>query len=264
MPEAYLSRDLTIHNTLHFIFTEYSAFGRSGQNHTQLDNSNWAKLLHQSPSLVGHNLPPSEIDLVFTKAKRGERKLSFPNFLQALQMVAELKYKECDPITAFARLCSGHLFKVLKCEEEGDGNNNNSDNSIPSTFARVVSALQGSDRDYSISVGAGNPSAKAQEEKVNEKGVGAQQYATPMVRKNGPTAIAIHNSHMKYAGEANAKGSIFDKLTNEDTYTGVYKNLKQNGQRGGINGYDGDISGNIRDLSTMTRAELNRSNFMDI
>ncbi|GMH58353.1 hypothetical protein TL16_g02591 [Triparma laevis f. inornata] len=66
------------------------------------------------------------------------------------------------------------------------------------------------------------------------------------------------------AGSRNKEGGIFDKLTNTDLYTGVYKNL--DGKSGGrINGYDGDVSGNVRDLSTMTRPGMNvSSKFMDV
>jgi hypothetical protein len=65
------------------------------------------------------------------------------------------------------------------------------------------------------------------------------------------------------AGSANKAGGIFDKLTSMDSYTGVYK-ARFDGGGGGINGHHGDVSGQIRDLSSMTRPEMARSKFMDV
>ena len=243
---------------LYFVYTEYAAFGRTGQNHVQLDNSNWAKLLNTAPGLVGHQFPTSEIDLVFTKARKTDRKLSFANFLLALQMVAGIKYAELDPITGFGMLCGRHLFGVLSSDEDASAG------TVPKTSTRVMNALLGRDRTYEKK--ASTPKSGGEGLDGTGGGAGDNRSASRFSRSGqiSPAQVSLRTSSMHFAGEANAKGSIFDKLTNEDTYTGVYKNLKKNGVSGGINGYDGDISGNIRELNTMTRPEMVRSKFMEM
>lgn len=104
---------------------------------------------------------------------------------------------------------------------------------------------------------------------INKRGGGGiaerKRNREKHVKSNSPTpSPSPPPSGRTLAGSRNKEGGIFDKLTNTDLYTGVYKNL--DGKSGGrINGYDGDVSGNVRDLSTMTRPGMNvSSKFMDV
>jgi len=83
---------------------------------------------------------------------------------------------------------------------------------------------------------------------------------------NGQEGVAeIRGTHegAVQAGSANKQGSVFDKLTKMESYTGVYK-ARFDGQSGGINSHNGDVSGQIRDLSTMMRPEMAKSKFMEM
>ncbi|GMI22265.1 hypothetical protein TrRE_jg9070, partial [Triparma retinervis] len=67
-----------------------------------------------------------------------------------------------------------------------------------------------------------------------------------------------------FAGTRIKAGGIFEKLTDKTLYTGVYKNL-DGFSDGRINGYDGDVSGNIRDLSSMMRPSMRvNTKFIDV
>lgn len=76
--------------------------------------------------------------------------------------------------------------------------------------------------------------------------------------------VSLKVKGKEFAGSKNKAGGIFDKLTDTSLYTGVYKNL--DGKSGGrINGYDGDISGNVRDLSSLMRPNMRvNTKFIDV
>lgn len=130
------------------------------------------------------------------------------------------QYQNDDPISAFSKLCSYHIFALLQNQGRGD----------ISTSDRVVDALLGV-----------------------EEGMHKREGA-----EHSPASVNLRGR--VFAGSANKTGGIFDKLTNTEGYTGVYKNL-DGSSIGRINGYDGDISGNIRDISSLMRPNLSPSNY---
>ncbi|CAE7949705.1 Tppp [Symbiodinium sp. KB8] len=79
------------------IFLFYSNFGRSRAQDYQesLDSFMFMKFARECPHLLdGRVLNRTSVDLIFTKAKaKGERRLSFSHFLDALSAMAEKKYE---------------------------------------------------------------------------------------------------------------------------------------------------------------------------
>ena len=57
------------------------------------DNANFVKLCRDCPHLLGNTLSNTDVDLIFVKCKKkGERRLTYARFLNALGMIAGHKY----------------------------------------------------------------------------------------------------------------------------------------------------------------------------
>lgn len=98
---------------IHDIFDFYCNFGRSAIMTYQdaMDSFMFMKFARECPGLLDDGaLTRTEIDLIFTKAKRKfERRLDFEHFLDALSAIAEKKYPECEPAMGLRLLISNHL-----------------------------------------------------------------------------------------------------------------------------------------------------------
>lgn len=58
-----------------------------------LDNANFSKLCRECPGLIGSDFTLTHVDLIFVKAKeKGERRINYTRFLDALGMIAIQKY----------------------------------------------------------------------------------------------------------------------------------------------------------------------------
>ena len=261
MVEYPLSPSYLVEDAMYFIFKEHAMFGRTASTApgaeptVMLDNANWAKLLLGSPGLVASggngSFRRSDIDLTFTKARKSERRLDYPNFLSALSLVAAKKYPEDSPIDAFSKLCACHLFGVLHNQAAGN---------LSSTSV-VACAL--------LDVPVPPPTPSLSSGVVSSGGGGGGGGNSPLPLPSSfssssssttPQALELRSRALgTQAGERNKSGGIFDKLSSVDTFTGVYrKRFDEQGRHvgGGINSYNGDISGNIRDLKEMTRTDI--------
>ena len=94
------------------MFDYYANFGRSTAQGTMdtMDSFMFMKFAKECPGLLGGALTRTEVDLIFTKAKpKGERRLEFEHFLDALSAFSEKKYPGIDPADALQSLITKHL-----------------------------------------------------------------------------------------------------------------------------------------------------------
>ncbi|ETI39116.1 hypothetical protein L917_14512 [Phytophthora nicotianae] len=84
------------HTLLKAVFHYYCRFGRTGPKglgEKTLDNSNFVKLCRDCPDLLNSSFGKTDVDLIFVKAKKkGERRINYARFLDALGMIAIQKY----------------------------------------------------------------------------------------------------------------------------------------------------------------------------
>nr|CCA17632.1 DEAD/DEAH box RNA helicase putative [Albugo laibachii Nc14] len=104
------------HTLLKGIFHYYCRFGRTaakGVDAKTLDNANFSKLCRECPELVDSRLTRTEIDLIFVKVKKkGERRINYARFLDALGMIASEKYPELPLEQSVPKLLGTHLVKL--------------------------------------------------------------------------------------------------------------------------------------------------------
>lgn len=111
-------------DTLKYIFQHCCTFGRAsaaGTDETRIDNANFMKMVKKAPGLLTKRVTTQHVDVVFTKCKnRGERRLNYSRFLDALASLAAVRYPDEDPVTAFTYLLCRHIFGLL-ASKSGDG-----------------------------------------------------------------------------------------------------------------------------------------------
>lgn len=109
-------------NTLKYIFQHCCTFGRAsaaGADETRIDNANFIKMVKKAPGLLTKRVTTQHVDVVFTKCKnRGERRLNYSRFLDALAALAAVRYPDEDPVTAFTYLLCRHIFGLLASKGE--------------------------------------------------------------------------------------------------------------------------------------------------
>ncbi|KAF0732335.1 hypothetical protein Ae201684_010621 [Aphanomyces euteiches] len=120
-PQVSLEGDLNDpHTLLRAVFQFYCRFGRTGAHgtsETTMDNANFAKFCRECPQLVGDNFSPVDIDLTFVKVKaKGERRISYVMFLEALGIIATKKYPDKSLAVALPLLLEMNV-STLSCLE---------------------------------------------------------------------------------------------------------------------------------------------------
>ena len=89
--------------TLRSTFLSFANFGRAG-GATQLDTMDgnmWAKFCRETGLQNKRSLTPVQVDLIFSKVKdRGERRIDFEDFKDAVAMVAEMRRMSFAELTA--------------------------------------------------------------------------------------------------------------------------------------------------------------------
>ncbi|CCI40542.1 unnamed protein product [Albugo candida] len=104
------------HTLLKGIFHYYCRFGRTaakGVDAKTLDNANFSKLCRECPELVDSRLTRTEIDLIFVKVKKkGERRINYARFLDALGLIAAEKYPDMPLEQSVPKLLGTHLVKL--------------------------------------------------------------------------------------------------------------------------------------------------------
>lgn len=106
---------LDANTQLQLIFQYYCRFGRTGPRGTAqdtIDSFNFMRLARECPGLLDARLDRAEVDLIFAKCRsKGQRRLEYRQFLDALAAMAITKYPAEDPVTAFSLLLGHHVFK---------------------------------------------------------------------------------------------------------------------------------------------------------
>mmetsp|Transcript_11717 Transcript_11717/g.23974 ORF Transcript_11717/g.23974 Transcript_11717/m.23974 type:complete len:228 (+) Transcript_11717:62-745(+) len=224
--EYSLSASMSTSDAIFFIFTQFASFGRQGVYRQTAPEMDNASWAKLLKSLP--NLIDSGItrpDIDLVFNKVKHKNERKLNYSQFLSALQKLAEKKY-PIDDPITAFSKLCAHHLFAVLE-----NQEKNASVSTTARVTQALLGTE--YVAMANTNDPRAE-----VKVKG-------------------------QVIAGQRNKAGGIFEKLTDTSLYTGVYKNL--DGKSGGrINGYDGDVSGNIRDLSSMMRPSMKHSKFIDV
>ena len=94
------------------VFEYYCNFGRSAVQSVQdsMDSFMFMKFAKECPGLLEDEVSRTDVDLIFTKAKaKGERRLTFTHFLDALSAIAEKKYSTYEPADGLRLLIGRHL-----------------------------------------------------------------------------------------------------------------------------------------------------------
>lgn len=113
-----LPENMPICEALFSLYSHYASPWKSSiaSDHIEnlLDGVSFVRMCLEAPGLATKKLTRHEFDIVFTKAKpQGERRLTFQNFLAALQDLSSRKFPDEDPSVAFAKLLSFHLFGLF-------------------------------------------------------------------------------------------------------------------------------------------------------
>ncbi len=111
---------LDANTQLQLIFQYYCRFGRTGPRGTAqdtIDSFNFMRLARECPDLLDSRLDRAEVDLIFAKCRsKGQRRLEYRQFLDALAAMAITKYPAEDPVAAFSLLLGHHVFKCAAAE----------------------------------------------------------------------------------------------------------------------------------------------------
>ncbi|KDO34947.1 hypothetical protein SPRG_01009 [Saprolegnia parasitica CBS 223.65] len=103
------------HTLLRGVFLFYCRFGRTGTSETTMDGTNFAKFCRECPSLIGARFANVDIDITFAKVKpKGERRISYALFLEALGTVALKRYPDLSLESALPRLLKVNI-AMLPC-----------------------------------------------------------------------------------------------------------------------------------------------------
>jgi len=109
------------------MFLFYCNFGRTRKQDylKSLDSFMFMKFAKECPGLLERSLDRTSIDLIFTKAKaKGERRLTFSHFLDALSAIAEKKYPRFSAADALRLLIHRNLaphHELVLAEQEKTG-----------------------------------------------------------------------------------------------------------------------------------------------
>ncbi|KAE9081004.1 hypothetical protein PF010_g22160 [Phytophthora fragariae] len=113
------------HTLLKAVFHYYCRFGRTGPKglgEKTLDNSNFVKLCRDCPDLLDSSFDKTDVDLIFVKSKKkGERRINYARFLDALGMIAIQKYGEMPLEASVPKLLEAHLAHLPCLLEFTDG-----------------------------------------------------------------------------------------------------------------------------------------------
>ncbi|KAG7401781.1 hypothetical protein PHYBOEH_011070 [Phytophthora boehmeriae] len=113
------------HTLLKAVFHYYCRFGRTGPKgagEKTLDNSNFVKLCRDCPGLLDSSFGKTDVDLIFVKSKKkGERRINYARFLDALGMIAIQKYGDLPLEGSVPKLLEAHLAHLPCLLEFTDG-----------------------------------------------------------------------------------------------------------------------------------------------
>ena len=95
----------------------FASFGMGGELCADMDGAHFAKLCRDC-NLIDHDFTLVDVDLIYTKSKtRGERKISFAEFHDALTMVAEHKQVSKHDLVNFLLQAEGPVVYAAQAEK---------------------------------------------------------------------------------------------------------------------------------------------------
>lgn len=113
------------HTLLKAVFHYYCRFGRTGSKgfgEKTLDNSNFVKMCRDCPDLLDESFGKTDVDLIFVKVKKkGERRINYARFLDALGMIAIKKYGDMPLKASVPKLLEAHIAHLHCLLEYTDG-----------------------------------------------------------------------------------------------------------------------------------------------
>jgi hypothetical protein len=244
-------------------FESFASFGVSKSsnnlsNGVMMDNAHFAKMCKDS-KIVGKNCTITDIDIIFKKVlPKGERKIDFIQFQQALKLIAEKKFaqdghgieKLVAQITAskpattgtqanasgiYAKLTDSKLYTgshKLRFDDEGKGRGLAGREPVSQTesLSQIVNrgsgtAAQSKKRSTSSSMEQLPRSAAGSKSNLNESSKKAN--------------VNNSKSNLNSTKAISGSGNVYDRLTNTKGFTGTHKHrFDETGKGRGIAGRD--------------------------
>ena len=137
-------------SSLEEAFNEFASFGAGSGGAAELDSGKFSKLCKEC-KLFTKSFTTTDADIIFTKAKaKGKRKISFAEFEQALEMVAEKKGKSKaavverilqagGPMSSGTRASSGGVLDRMTDTAQYTGSHKVRSLTCPRTFLEMYS-----------------------------------------------------------------------------------------------------------------------------
>jgi hypothetical protein len=245
------------------VYTKFASFGK-GVNGAQsgMDGKAFAKFCKDS-KLLTTKLTPTDVDLIFANTKvkpKTERKITYDQFLIALELVAEKKGLGVEALVEKITQSNGpQLEGVQKADASGIYDKLTDSNQYTGAHkSRFNSDGTGKGLDGRDSIPKGTGTTKTATTKTSSP---ATKRSTSPSKTSTATKKVDHSP--KSTKTATSSG-IFARLTDSKQYTGAHKHrFDEEGKGKGSAGRDvggnggGTHGGKAGDLSSMTRTNLN-------
>lgn len=238
--------------SLEEVYYKFAAFGKGATGASQgMDGKAFAKLC-KDVKLISPKFTATDVDLIFANTKvkpKNERKITYSQFLVAVQLIAEKKGVSQEEI----------ISKIVSASGPATNNTQKADDSGIYSKLTDASLYTGAHKARFNADGTG----KGMEGRDRvAKGSGTVSSTPSTITK---TSVATGSTSVgKKADTAPRAGSIFDRLTDTSKYTGAHKHrFDESGRGRGLAGRDvggngaGTHGGRAGDLSSITRTNLN-------
>jgi hypothetical protein len=236
--------------SLEDVYASFANFGKGVNGASGMDGKAWAKFCKDS-KLTNSKFTPTDVDLIFANTKvkpKSERKITYDQFLIALDLVAEKKGSSAEAIIASIIKAGGPTTNNTQKTDTGGIVSKLTDTSLytgahKSRFDDSGKGLGMDGRD-SIPKGVGSPNSPNSPSR--------------------PTSSSGNRVSSPQTTKTQTESGIFARLTDSSKYTGAHKHrFDEDGHGRGLNGRDIGGNGNSThggrtgDLSSMTRTYLN-------
>jgi len=224
------------------IFQSFCSFGQKGEVNF-MDGPKFNKFCRDCKVIDGTFFSATDADLIFSNIKvkpKAERRITFPQFLVALQLIADKKYKGDE--AGMQKLAN----KVFASQGP----------STSGTTAVEDDAILSKMTDEQLYTGAHKGRFDEMHDKKTEAPrPAAAAAAAPAAAKPAPKPSAAKPGDAKPKETKKKEGaSIFDKLTDPSQYTGAHKErFNADGTGKGMAGRDSVAKGGVdgKDLSKL-------------
>jgi len=221
-------------------FQSFCAFGQKGEVNF-MDGPKFNKFCRDSKIIDGTFFSATDADLIFSNVKvkpKAERRIAFHQFLVALQLIADKKYKGDEQ--GLQKLIS----KILATQGP----------STSGTTAVQDDAILAKMTDESLYTGAHKGRFDELHDKKTESPRPAPTAAAAPAAKPAPKPSSATPGARTAEPKKKEGGSIFDKLTDPSQYTGAHKErFNADGSGKGMAGRDSIAKGGVdgKDLSKL-------------